>query len=363
MPSSSPHKTHWGWWVLAVLGLLAVGVTIALQFLDPWLRRKLEQQVTTASHGRYQLRIGELHTSLRSRTLTLRHIRMRTAVTPSPDSAQLPRVRLAVGRLDVAGVGLLALLRRGVVPLDSLVLDSVALQLAALPKTGGGKALHEQLPVEGVRLGQVQLRHVRATYGPAKQPIIRLGQGRLSAQDVLLSAAGAADAQRIGYAAAVAGMLQGLAVQVPGHHVKLLRGAFASSQQRLTIDSLVVHPNRPINNQREKTTRISLVLPRLLLTGLNAAQLARKHLRADTLRLTASRLALTVPTVKPPSLHVLLAPYLQECRLKRLEVSGGTLRIAGIKQAPAAGGMRAVATNIQVLPREAARTAIYYAEA
>jgi hypothetical protein len=349
---------------MAVLLLLAVGVAIALQLLDPWLRRKLEQQVTTASHGRYQLRIGELHTNLWSRTLAMRQVGLRTATTASPDSARLPRVRLAVGRVEVAGVGLLALLRRGVVPLDSIVLDSVALQLAALPKSeGGGRPLHEQLPVEGVRVGHLRLGHFRGTYGPAKQPIVQLGRGQLLVQDVLLSAAGAADSQRIGYAAAVAGALQGLAVRVPGHQVKLVRGVFASEQQQLTLDSLVVHPNRPINNQREKTTRISLTLPRLLLTGLNGAQLAHQHLRADTLRLTSPRLALTVPTVKPPSLHELLAPYLKECRLGRLEVTGGTMRVAGVKQAPAAGNMRAVATNIQVLPREANRTAIYYAQA
>ncbi|TGE06562.1 DUF748 domain-containing protein [Hymenobacter fodinae] len=361
--SPPPRNVHWGRWVLAVLLLLGLAVGLALQQLDPWLRRKLEQQVTTASHGRYQLRIGHLHTSLRSRSLTLGHVWLRTTTSSTPDSARLPRVRLAVGRVEVAGVGLLALLRRGVVPIDRIAIDSVALQLASLPKTKQGSKLHEQLPVAGVRVGQFWLRQVRGAYGPGPQPMVQLGQGQLSAQDIWISAAGAADSQRVGYAAAVAGQVRGLAVQVPGHKVKLVRGAFTSAQQLLTLDSVVVHPTQPINNQRGKTARISLVLPRLQLTGVRAAQLTRQHFRADILRITAPRLALTVPTVKPPSLHVLLAPYLRECRLKHLEVVGGALRVAGIEQAPVAANVRAWATNIQVLPRQTTRTAIYYAQA
>ncbi|QJX45480.1 hypothetical protein HMJ29_00415 [Hymenobacter taeanensis] len=360
-----PKRTHWGWWLLGGLCLLGIAAIIALHQLDPWLRRKAEQQVATASRGRYHLHIGSLQTSLWDQTLAVRGLWLDTNPAISPtDSARFPRVKLAVGRLDVRGIGLLALLKKGVVPIDSVVLDAVALQLAAMPATAGSsQPLYQQLPVEGIRVGHFRLRQAHGTVGPLQQPLVQLSNGQLQVHDILLSAAGAADAKRIGYASALAGEITGLAVRVPGHQVKLMRGRFSSEQQQLLLDSLLVHPTRPINDQQEKTTRISMVMPRLRLTGLDAALLARKHLRMDTLQVSSPKLALTLPTVKPPSLHVLLAPYLQECRLQRLEITGGTLRIAGVSQAPVAGNMRAIATNIQVLPRNAARPAVYYAEA
>ncbi|SNC59792.1 hypothetical protein SAMN06265337_0126 [Hymenobacter gelipurpurascens] len=352
------------WWLLGVLLLLTVGVAVALQLLDPWLRQKLEKQVATSSHGRYQLRIATLHTSLWKRTATLRGIQLRTSKT-APDSVGKPRADLVIGRLEVAGVGLLALLRKQVVPIDSIVLDSVGLRLASLPAAGKSpsKPLHQQLPLDGVRVGLFRLGHVHGSYGPAQQPTVQLGRASLQLRDVLLSATGAADSQRVAYATTVAADVHGLTLQVPEHRVQLLHAGFSSTQQRLTLDSVVVHPQKPINNQRDKTARISLALPRLELTGLNAAQLAHQHFRADTLRLTGPRLALTLPTVKPASLHVLLAPYLQQMRLKRLEMTGGSLRVAGLEQAPVISNVRAFATNIQVLPYKRPTNTLYYAEA
>jgi hypothetical protein len=192
---------------------------------------------------------------------------------------------------------------------------------------------------------------------------VQVGTGQLYLHDILLSAEGAADTKRFGYAQSATARVAGLAVQVPGHQVKLGQATFSSRQQRLTLDSVLVHPARPINDQRDKTARVSMVLPHMQLTGLDAAQLLQKRLRLDTLRIAGPRLALTLPSVKPPALHELLAPYLQECTLRHLEIAGATLRIAGVEQAPVAGNVRAIATNIQVLPRLISRPAIYYAEA
>lgn len=347
---------------MVFLLLLVIGAVVAMQLLDPWLRRTLEKQVAASSHGRYQLRIASLRTSLWQRTAVLRGLQLQTSHS-AQDSVGKPRAQGYIGRLEVAGVGLWAVLRRGVVPIDSIVLDTVGLQLAALPTPNKkpSKPLYQQLPVAGLRIGLVRLRQARGRYGPAERPTVELGRADVQLRDLLLSAAGAADSQRVAYAASVAGAVHGLAVQVPGHSVQLLHTRFSSGSHRLTLDSVVVHPRKPINNQRDQDARISLVLPKLVLTGLDAAQLAHQHFRADTLRLLNPRLALTVPTVKPPSLHVLLAPYLKELRLQRLELSGGSLRVAGLSQAPALGQVRAVATRIQVLPRQP--TTLYYAEA
>jgi hypothetical protein len=363
-PSSTPARRPWLRWLLGIVLLLLIAGAVALQLLDPWLRRKLEKQVATSSHGRYQLRISSLHTSLWHRTAELRGIRLHTNPT-APDSVGKPRAEGYLGRLEVSGVGLLALLRRGVVPVDSIVLDTVGLRLAAWPASDNSpsKPLYQQLPFEGLRVGLVRLRQARGSYGPGPHPTVQLGRADLQLRDLLLSAAGASDSQRVAYAASGAVALHGVAVQVPGHTVQLLHADFSTATGRLALDSVVVHPEKPINDQRGKAARISLVLPRLQLTGLQAAPLGHQHFRADTLRLLNPRLALTVPTVKPPSLHVLLAPYLQELRLKRVEVSGAALRVAGMSHAPAAGDVRATATNIQVLPHQKPSSRLYYAEA
>ncbi|SHL13381.1 hypothetical protein [Hymenobacter psychrotolerans] len=73
-------------------------------FLDPWPHRTLEDQVATASRGRYQLRIGELKTSLWQGAATVRHVQLFTAATsPAADTTTLPDIRLDLGELRVTG--------------------------------------------------------------------------------------------------------------------------------------------------------------------------------------------------------------------------------------------------------------------
>ncbi|WP_139920562.1 hypothetical protein [Hymenobacter sp. DG01] len=335
---------------------LVVGVGLTF-FLDPWLRHTLERRVQESSHGRYQLRIAGLPTSLWQGSAVLSGIRMRTAAA-TPDSAKLPALSLALPRLRVSGVGLLALVRRREVPIDSIALDSLTLRLAALPQGGSKQPLHKQLPVPGVRVGTLALRHIRIAYGSEKQPTVRLGESTLLAEDIWLSAAGAADSGRIAYAATLAAQVHGAAVRVPGHELRLVRAAFSSASRQLQLDSVLIHPQQPISHVRTPAVRVSLALPRLVL-----GSLSRGCFRADTLRVAAPRLALTLPAQAPPSLPEMLRPYLRECRLKHLRLTGGQVRVAGVALAPAVTGVSLLGTDLQVLPDRKAATDIYYARA
>ncbi|MBX0288920.1 DUF748 domain-containing protein [Hymenobacter sp. HSC-4F20] len=360
-PPAPPRRWGRGLLLLLVLlgGLLGVGLTF---FLDPWLRRTLEQQVATSSHGRYHLHITELRTHLWRRGLTLRGLQLSTLPATSSDTATLPHLRLTLGRVQVNGIGLLALLRRQEVPVDSITLDSLRVHLAALPRPATPQPLHKQLPLEGVRVGSMALRHARATYGPGPQPSLQLGQTALVLQDVWISAAGAADSARIGYAAGVAMQIRGAALQVPGHTVKVVGAAFSSGSRRLQLDSVLLRPQQPISNVRSQAMRVSLAVPRLELAGLDAARLSRGRFRADTLRVSRPRLALTLPSQPPPALAEVLRPYLAECRLQHLAVAEGQLRVAGLEVEPAFSNVTVAATQVQVLPLRAAQN-IFYAQA
>ncbi|MCA8831070.1 AsmA family protein [Hymenobacter pini] len=363
-PSASPvqRRLHWGRWLVGILLLVGLGSWALLTFwLDPWLQRQAEQRVYAASRGRYRLHIGQLRTQLWPLGATVRAVRLRT-VGAGPDSAGLPRLEVALGRGQVRGVSWLALLRRAEVPVDSLTLDSVAVRLQELPQTKQQAPLYTRLPVDGIRLGKLTIRHLHGAYGPAARPTVATGATTLLLHDVRLSAAGAADSARIGYAAQVAAQVRGLAVQLPGHTLQLRRLQISSRTRQLLLDSLVLHPTRPISPQRTATIRASLALPRLQLTGLRLPQLVRRQFRADSLRLTAPRLAVTLPAQKPPSLHTMLAPYLRVCQLQALVVANGNLRVAGTELAPVVAAIQLTGFRLQVLPRPQRPTDLYYAQ-
>ncbi|SNR62563.1 protein of unknown function [Hymenobacter mucosus] len=360
-PPKRPTQHRWLWWLLGI-GLVLGGLLLAAsQLLDPWLRRQAEQQVARQSQGRYLLRIGSLDTKLWQGTVHLRNIRLRTAAGTSPDTASLPRLQLRLGRLDVVGVGLVALLRRNLVPIDSIGLDSLNLHLAALPKTASSQPLHVRLPVAGIRLRSLAVRHTQVRYGQLLHPTVQVGQSTVVLRDVLLNAAGASDSGRLGYAAAVAGQVRGLVVQVPGHTLRLVRGQVSSETGKLTLDSAVVHPGTPISAQRTAAIRVQTVVPHLALTGLDVAGLARRRFRADSLRLTLTHLALTLPATPPPPLHELLAAYFTEFRLGHMLFRNETMRLDGLDQAPTLRNVRLQATDVQVLPRN--HSTLYYARA
>lgn len=361
MPASPVRRYQWGRWLVGLLAFTALSIWGLLTFwLDPWLQRQAELQVYTATQGRYRLHIGKLRTRLWPLGAEARALYLRTAAA-TPDSGRLPRLELALGRVQVRGVSWGALLRRAEVPVDSIVLDSVAVQLQHFPATRSSGPLYRQLPVAGLRIGRLAVRHLHGTFGPARKPVLQAGETSLFVDDVRFSAAGAADSGRIGYAAAVAGQTRGLAVQVPGHTVRVGRLRLSSVTRRLLLDSLLLHPTQSITNQRSRAMRVSLTVPALQLTGLDGPRLARQEFRADSLLVKSPRLALTLPSQKPPSLHTVLAAYLRSCRLGSLVVTDGSVRVAGTELAPAVAGVELVGAGFRVLPRPGPPTDMYYA--
>ncbi|RSK48821.1 AsmA family protein [Hymenobacter rigui] len=358
---TSAPRHHWGRWLVIGILLLAVLGWAGLTFwLDPWLQRTAEQQVRTVSHGRYQLRIGRLRTHLWPLGAEARNIHLRT-VASTPDSLKLPRVELAVRRLRIAGVSWGALLRRSEVPVDSIALDSATVQLSRLPAGVGAEPLYRRLPVAGLRIGRVGIRHLRVRYGPASRPVLQVADASLESQDIRLRAAGAADSGRIGYAGSVAAVVRGVLAQVPGHTIGLRQLRASSTARRLLLDSLLIHPHQPITARRSPVIRVSLTVPRLALTGVDGAQLTRRRFQADSLQVTSPRLAFTLPAQKPPSLHEVLKLYLQVCRLQTIAVSDGSVRVAGTELAPAVADVQLRGTTIQILPHPSRPVGMYYA--
>ncbi|MFD2785535.1 AsmA family protein [Hymenobacter rubripertinctus] len=361
--AASALRRHWGRWAVGLLAVLVVGVWAAVTFLlDPWLQRQLEEKARTASQGRYQLRVGSLRTSLLRRRAEVGQVHLRT-VSAGPGSARLPRLEFTLGRVLVEEVGVWALLRGQEVPIGSIRLDSVAVDLARLPQTTDPRPLHERLPGKGLRVKYLMVRHLTGQFGPPARPTARLARADLTARDLRLSAAGAADSARVGYAASVAGQLRGVLAQVPGHALSLRGLRFATTARQLVVDSVAVHPNQAISGRRSANIRVSLGLPRLVLRGLDAAALSRRRFRADTLAVRAPRLALTLPATAPPAFHELLAPYLRECRLGALVATGGRLRVAGTDLAPAVARVFLTGTGLQVLPYQPPGASIFYAQA
>ncbi|WBO82853.1 hypothetical protein [Hymenobacter yonginensis] len=368
IPVAATPRRGWGWWAGAVGLLLVLVAAVFLLFgLDPWLRQTLEKQVRTASKGRYELRIGALETHLWARTVTARAVQLRTQPTATADTAQLPDLRLAVGEIQVSGVGLLALVRREVLPVDSLVLDSVRLRLARLPATTDtARPLYEQLPLglPGVRLGVVAVRRAQLRYGTVQRAVAQLSQASLHATDLELSAAAAADTTRIAYARTLTATARGLLARVPGHVVRVGQLHLASASQQVQLDSVRLLPLRSISSQRTPDARVALWLPRLQLAGLAAAALARGRFRADSLVLEAPQLAVTLPAVAPPPPHQLLAPYFRDIQLGQFRVTKGQVRVLGEDHRPELRQVTLVGTDIR--PTAATYSSaqyLYYARA
>jgi hypothetical protein len=336
-PRPAEPRRRWAWWqwLGLILVVLAVLVGILLLALDPWLRRKAEQEVAARTHGRYQLHINTLHTNLWHGVLDVQGIRLRTRTAVA---SKLPVLTLDVGRVRVAGVGLWQLLRRQQVPIDSLLISAVRLKSAALPASEQAAApLHTRLPtrVPGLRLGYLGLQRVQLAYQISQQDSIHLKRGDFSARDILLSRAGAADTQRIGYAAQLALQLVGLQARAAGHRVQVAHTRFTSQTQQLQVDSVRIIPLQPISNQQSRTARIALQLPQLVLTGLQAAQLARQQFQADTLRLMRPEVVVVAPRVSPAPLHQLLSA-LTRVSLQSLVVAGAKVQVKGLATAPQA---------------------------
>ncbi|WBA43662.1 DUF748 domain-containing protein [Hymenobacter canadensis] len=365
--AAAPRR-RWGWWLGGGSLLLVLLLAAAVAFgLDPWLRHTLEKQVRTASNGRYELRIGALETHLWTRTLTVRRVQLRTLPAATPDTARLPDLRLDLGKLQVAGIGLMAIVRRQIVPIDSVGLDSVRLRLAGMPASADtARPLYQQLPLglPGVRFGVVALRRVQARYGTVQHAVAQINRASLRATDIEVSAAAAADSSRMGYARTITADARGVLARVPGHVVRAGHGQFASARGRFQLDSVRVMPLRAVSRQRTPSARVALWLPRLRLAGLAAADLARGRFRADSLVLAAAQLALTLPAVAPPPPHQLLAPYFKDIRLKQLRITNSRLRVLGDEHRPELRQVTLLGTDIRpVAATYSKANYLYYARA
>jgi hypothetical protein len=337
------------WWLLGVAVLLLVLTLVAQRMLDPWLRRKLEQQVTTQTHGQYRLQVGALHTSLWQRAIRLSGLRLRPAATVADT---LPRVRLDLAQLDITGIGLLELLRKGVVPVDSVVLDSVRIEVLALaqkPTRKAGRPLHEQLPLKlkGLDIGYFGLQHVQANYqpdGPQAQPTARFRRADLSAQNLLISAAGAADTQRLGYAIGWNLRLQHAQGLAAGHQLAVAGLNVSTADQRIQLDSARV---QPLGIGSAGQPRVDLTLPRLRLTGLRAAALQHQHrFRADSLLIQQPQVSVSLPATGSAGKLKSITEYLKSLDLAHLALRGGNVRVLSTAANPVIHGLEVAGTAI-----------------
>ncbi|MBF9144323.1 hypothetical protein [Hymenobacter properus] len=334
LPARPARGRRWGWWLLGIVGLVVAAVLVGLHFLDGWLLNTLQKQVSKQTHGQYQLRIADLNTSLLQRSIRLRGLRLRPAAQVADT---LPRLRLDAAELHITGIGLLALLRKGVVPVDSAVLDSVRLDVLALATKSTRRAaqpLHQRLPLglKGLDINYAGLQRAQVNYLPdSTQTTARLHRADLSARELLLSPAGAADSQRLGYAQNWHLHLQHSQARAQGHALDLAGLNFSTADRRFRLDSVRV---LPVGAAAPHTPRLSLTLPRLMLTGLDAARLQHQHqLRVDSLLVQGPRLTLTpAQTAKPgPAAQM---GFLRSVEVAQLAILDGYVHLAGTAQNP-----------------------------
>ncbi|WP_046242967.1 AsmA family protein [Hymenobacter terrenus] len=339
------RRWHWGRWLLGLAGLLMVLALVAPHFLDPWLRRTWEKQVSEKTHGQYRLQVGMLHTSVLQRAIRLSQVRLCPAAVVADT---LPRIRLDVAQLHVTGVGLLALWRKGLVRIDSVVLDSARIEVLALakrPTKGTEKPVHEQLPlnIKGLNVGYFGLLHTQANYLPNTPSNARFQRADLAAHELLISPAGAADSQRLSYAAAWSLRLLRGHAQAAGHQVALGSVRLSTEDQQLQLDSVRILPAGPRQPQQ---VRVDLALQRLRLSGLNAAALQRHQFRADSLLIQRPRLTLTLSARASPNKPSPATAYLRRLDLAHFAMHNGYLRVAGTAEAPVIRSIDVAATAI-----------------
>ena len=345
-----PRPKRWGRWLLGLLTLLVLLGLLGLQLLDPWLRQTLEKQVATQTHGQYQLQVGDLRTSLWQRCVRLRGLRLRPATTVADT---LPRLRLDVSQLSMTGVGLWALLRKQVVPLDSIVLDSACIEVLALacqPARNVGKPLYEQLPlkIKGLSVRYFGLLHTQARYLPGAPQSGEFYGVALTARHLLISPAGAADTQRIAYAAAWQLAVRTARAEVGNHHLTLGTLRFSTISQRLEFDSLRIREPAP-GRSKPGAARVNLSLPRLILTGLQTGSwLHKRHFRTDSLVIENPNLAFTPPNRQLPDLWKLLSPMARRADITHLVLHNGRMRVNGLAHKPSIMAVNAMGTGIQI---------------
>jgi len=338
---------HWGRWLLFGLALLVLAAVGWLKWgLDPWLRGKLEKTVTTQTHGQYALRVAGLRTELLARSLHLRGVVLHPATEQVADT--LPRLSLRLARLDLSGVDLVALLRGRTALIDSLTLDSLRLDGAALarrPAPHPTPPFYQQRPL---RLGYLALRHVSGTFGPADSLTGQLREADVSARDLLFTSAGAADTQRLAFAAGWRAVLRQPEGKLGGHTITARLVNFSSDRQFCGLDSLRIAPPAP-GQGKPGAVRVSFTVPGLWVRGLRAAAWQHLHrLRADSVLLTTPRLTFKPPAQAPPPLWQLLQPLFNQADIRQLAISDGYLAVAGVSEKPAVRHMFGVARGLRI---------------
>lgn len=333
--------------MLGLALLLLLGLAWLKWGLDPWLHRKLEQQVAAATHGQYRLRMRALRTRLLSRSLHLQGLALRPTSPTLADT--LPRLEAHLASLDLSGVGLLALLRGRTVPIDSLTLDSLRVKVAALARRPAPPRptppLYEQQPL---RLGYLRLRRAGGNFGPAQAPTGALAEAEVSARDVLFTAAGAADTQRLAFAASWRATLRGAQAELGGHHIRASQVNFLSDKQFFKLDSLRITPPAP-GRGTPGAVRVDYTMRQVRVHGLRAATWQHKqHLRADSARLAAPRLTFWPPAQAPPPLWKLLQPVFRRADVGRLFIDDGYLAVAGVHEQPAVRHIYGTAQELRV---------------
>jgi hypothetical protein len=314
--------------------------------LDPWLRRKLEQQVRTQTHGQYTLTVGSLRTRLLARSLHLGGLSLRPVIPTLADT--LPHLTARLASLDLSGVGLLAMLRGHTVPIDSLTLDSLRVNVVALAKRPAphlSPPLYQQRPL---RLGYLALRHVSGAFGPADKPIGELANGEVSARDILFTQAGAADTQRLAFATSWQAVLHGPLGRLGGHTIKAEAVSFASARQFLGVDSLHIAPPAP-GQGKPGAVRVSFTMPKVRMTGLRTAAWQHQHrLRADSVRLSQPRLTFQPPAKAPPPLWQLLKPLFRRADVRQVTIDDGYVSMVGVREAPAISHLYSVGRSLRI---------------
>ena len=341
----TPRRRRWVYWLLGAIALLVVLALVAQQLLDPWLRRTLEKQVTAQTHGQYRLRVGQLHTNLFERAVRLRGLRLRPAAAVADT---LPRIRVDVAQLNITGVGLLALLRKGIVPIHSVVLDSVRVNVLALATRAAkdiNKPLYERLPLKlkGLKIGSLALLHTQGSYLPDSASAAQFKQAELSARDILISPVGGTDSQRLGYARAWNLQLLRGNAHMAGHYLELGHMQLSTDDKQLQLDSIRI---KPTDAGQPRNPHVDLLLQRLRLAGLNTMALRHHRFAADSLLLQRPQLTVTPPAQASPQSLKYGPNYLQRLDLAHLAVRGGFLRVASIAEAPVIRGIEVGATAI-----------------
>jgi len=347
-PSSATARHHWGRWVLLGLALLLLlGLAWLKWGLDPWLRRKLEQQVATQTHGQYRLQVAELRTALLARSLHLRGLALRPTTPTLADT--MPRLEARLASLDLQGVGVLALLRGHTVPIDSLTIDSLRVHVAALarrpPPARPAPPLYEQQPL---RLGYLRLRRVGGSFGPAELPTAALSTADVSARDLLFTTAGAADTQRLAFAASWRATLRGALAELGGHRIEAGQANFSSDKHFFALDSLRIAPPAP-GQGTPGAVRVAYTMRRVRVHGLQAAAWQHlRHLRADSARLSTPRLTFRPPAKAPPPLWKLLQPVFRRADVQQLFIDDAYLAVAGVREQPAVRHVFGTARGLRI---------------